>query len=87
MTDAVTLTNERKSVHGDWIVQSCLSASLKRRMHDGINWSNLSPHQKEALDMIAVKISRILSGDPNHEDHWDDIAGYAFLGKGGHKQG
>ena len=29
--------------------------------------------------MIACKIARILSGDPNWRDHWDDIAGYATL--------
>lgn len=33
----------------------------------------------EALDMIFLKISRILTGDPNHVDSWDDIAGYAKL--------
>jgi hypothetical protein len=31
------------------------------------------------LEMIAHKIARILSGDPNHRDHWEDIAGYAEL--------
>ena len=39
----------------------------------------LSPDQAEALDMIAHKIARILNGDPNHHDHWHDIAGYATL--------
>ena len=29
--------------------------------------------------MIAVKIARILNGDPNHFDSWIDIAGYATL--------
>ena len=29
--------------------------------------------------MIAVKISRILTGDPSHADNWHDIAGYATL--------
>jgi hypothetical protein len=31
------------------------------------------------LEMIAHKIGRVLAGDPNHADHWDDIAGYARL--------
>jgi hypothetical protein len=35
--------------------------------------------QDEALSMIVMKISRILTGDPNHADHWADIAGYATL--------
>ena len=29
--------------------------------------------------MFAHKIGRILVGDPNHRDHWDDISGYAVL--------
>ncbi len=29
--------------------------------------------------MIAHKIGRIVSGNPNVQDHWDDIAGYAKL--------
>lgn len=79
------LTNERKNHHGDWFKQSECANELKDRMRGQRNWHALKPYQAEALDMIATKISRILEGDPNHEDHWDDIAGYAFLGKGGHK--
>lgn len=33
----------------------------------------------EALEMIATKIGRILTGNPNNEDSWRDIAGYATL--------
>ena len=40
---------------------------------------SLTAVQTEALEMIAHKIGRILAGDPNHKDHWDDIAGYATL--------
>jgi hypothetical protein len=40
----------------------------------------LIPVHREALDMIALKLSRILSGQANFKDHWDDIAGYAKLG-------
>jgi len=29
--------------------------------------------------MIALKLSRILSGQADFKDHWDDIAGYAKL--------
>jgi len=39
----------------------------------------LDADQIEALDMIAHKIARILNGDPNYADSWDDIAGYAKL--------
>jgi hypothetical protein len=87
MNDPVALTNERKNQHGEWLVQSRLSEYIKHDMRQSPNWVGvLDPGQREALDMIAVKISRILAGDPNHADHWDDIAGYAYLGKGGHTQ-
>lgn len=42
-------------------------------------WNDLSPVQKQALTVIADKIARILSGDPNYADNWHDIQGYAKL--------
>lgn len=82
--DAKELTAERHGTHGDWRHQAGIARSIKKII-DFEAGDSLSEGQREALDMIAVKISRILSGDPNHADHWDDIAGYAYLGKGGHK--
>ena len=29
--------------------------------------------------MIAMKMARIVCGNPYHKDSWDDIAGYATL--------
>lgn len=43
------------------------------------NWRKLSAFQREALEMIAHKIGRILNGDPDYADSWHDIAGYAKL--------
>jgi hypothetical protein len=45
----------------------------------GYGFERLMDDQRETLDMIAHKIGRILAGDPNVEDHWKDIAGYATL--------
>jgi hypothetical protein len=39
----------------------------------------MAPDQWEALDMICSKISRIVNGDPDYDDSWVDIAGYAQL--------
>jgi hypothetical protein len=39
----------------------------------------MSDVQREAMHMIMLKIARIISGDNNTHDHWDDIAGYAKL--------
>lgn len=45
--------------------------------HDTGN--RLDDDQMEALDTICHKIGRIVNGDPNYADSWDDIAGYATL--------
>jgi hypothetical protein len=42
-------------------------------------WYKMRPDQREALEMIANKISRILNGNPDFVDSWEDIAGYAIL--------
>lgn len=42
-------------------------------------WEKLSDDKKEALEMIAHKIGRILNGDPEYYDSWHDIVGYAKL--------
>ena len=39
----------------------------------------LASDQKEALEMICHKMARIINGDANYADSWDDIAGYAKL--------
>lgn len=80
------LTSERKAQHGDWKLQAACARELKETIAKWDVSNKVSFDQREALDMIAVKMSRILNGDPNYADHWDDIAGYAFLGKGGHTQ-
>jgi len=39
----------------------------------------LTDPQVTSLEMIALKVTRILQGDNNHVDSWRDIAGYAEL--------
>lgn len=74
-----TLLAERQTTHGEFRENSHISQMLKTYLRQGINWGALMPYQKESLEMIAHKIGRLLSGDPTHQDHWDDIAGYARL--------
>ena len=73
------LLAERGKVHGDFTYHALFTQCLKENMRNAPNWNNLSHVQKESLEMIQHKIGRILAGDPNHADHWDDIAGYATL--------
>lgn len=77
-TIAATL-EDRRSTHGDYHNQAELSQALQDTVRTGENWRALTKVQRDALTMILVKVSRILTGDPNHADSWHDIAGYATL--------
>jgi hypothetical protein len=59
--------------------QSSCAFKLKEIAQNYNKHHPVTMQQREAIDMIMVKLSRILCGDPNHKDHWDDIAGYAML--------
>lgn len=84
--DPVALTNERKNTHGDWLEQAGLAEALQATVESSPRWQYLPAFVKQAVKMILVKISRAVSGNYSEPDHWDDIAGYAHLGKAGHKK-
>lgn len=73
------LLEERGKTHGDFTVHAIITQSIKECYGVTIGYENLTSPQKEALDMIAHKIGRIIAGNPDVKDHWDDIAGYAKL--------
>lgn len=73
------LIAERGARYGKFKDGAEIMQELKDVMRSVDGWSNLSPSQKEALDMIQHKIGRILNGDPNYDDNWKDVAGYATL--------
>jgi hypothetical protein len=76
-----TLLQTREKTHGSYHSTAKLSQALKDTMKSGTNWISLSDEQAEALEMIALKIARILSGNPDFADHWDDVIGYAKLAR------
>jgi len=69
---------ERQKTHGSFKTHALITQSLKKVASETAV-SSLTHSQAEALEMILHKIGRILNGNPNHKDHWDDIAGYATL--------
>lgn len=74
--------NERGQRYGKFTGHANITQGLKWVMascKNGESWKALDNDQKEALEMIAHKIGRILNGDPNYADSWVDIAGYAKL--------
>jgi hypothetical protein len=71
---------QRGAQYGDFNEQARVSRNIKEAMMDSPNWKVLTASQKEALEMTAVKFSRILNGNPNHYDSWHDSIGYLTLG-------
>lgn len=81
--DSITATlTERGNRYGQFKDHASASQELKAVMRDRMGpnkWDGLDADQREALEMIAHKIARIINGDPNYADSWVDIAGYAKL--------
>lgn len=71
--------NERGTRYGDFEDHAFITQDLKAVMQETPNWGALKADQKEALEMVAHKIGRILNGDPNYIDSWHDIIGYVRL--------
>lgn len=72
---------ERGARYGAFDGHAEITQNIKASMR-GSNisrWHALADDQKEALEMIAHKIGRIINGDPDYIDSWADIAGYSQL--------
>ena len=78
MTERDPLLVEREKTHGSFEIHALVTQQLKIIVCDRTD--KLNPRQIEAIEMIFHKIGRIVAGNPNFHDHWDDIAGYAKLG-------
>lgn len=76
---ATDLTSERGKTHGSFATNALISQVIKDFMRSQLGWYQLSFVQKEALDVMALKQSRILSGQSFFLDHWADVGGYAEL--------
>ena len=88
MSSVTDTLDERGKRYGDFSDHARICQDLKEVMlsttmpsaHDPQRgWAYLRPYQKQALEVIADKIARILSGDPDYADNWHDIQGYAKL--------
>lgn len=67
--------------HGNFadnaVVSQCFK-NIARKALDQSHWTGLSYVDRESIDNIALKLSRIISGHSRRE-HWEDIIGYAQL--------
>lgn len=74
-----TILEERESTYGSFTGHASITQRIKEQMRDSPNWDHLPHDMKEALEMTAHKIGRILNGDPMYLDSWIDICGYNQL--------
>lgn len=79
--DLAQLLNQRGDRYGPFLGHAQVTMDLKRVIRDHLfkRGRKLADDQQEALDMICHKIGRIINGDPDYDDSWVDIGGYAKL--------
>jgi len=83
-----SLISERHKTHGAYNDTARIIQSFKRVVRNELyhrhtrGQAPLTDSQYESMDMILVKIGRIISGDSAYEGHWSDIAGYAKIANG-----
>ena len=76
---AEELTLKRHITHGTFADNAMVAQAFKSvaRMSEG--WAKLDDVEKEAMDMVFSKFSRILSGKSMAKEHWEDVEGYSHL--------
>lgn len=79
--DVTAVLTERGNRYGKFTGHAQVTQQLKEVVTANLEQRDkrLAPDQQEALDMIMHKIGRIINGDPDYDDSWVDIAGYAKL--------
>ena len=70
---------QRGNKYGEFVDHARITQNIQAAMRDSRNWATLPTDMKEALEMTAHKIGRILNGDPTFHDSWHDIIGYIRL--------
>ena len=78
-TDVDDILDERAATYGSFEDVAETAQSIKDILYGTTGLPKIRSDQREALDMIASKIARIVNGDPDYVDSWLDIAGYATL--------
>jgi hypothetical protein len=79
MSNIEAILADRMNTHGEFEDQARVTQTIMDILSSEPGWNKLSYTQREAMHMIAHKLARAIAGNPDHPDHWDDIAGYARL--------
>jgi hypothetical protein len=78
---AEALLTARGQTHGSFRDNAHYGQSLRSLWRTSPGWAKMPAEHREALDHIAGKLSRILSGQSTVADHWADVGGYAELAR------
>lgn len=65
--------------YGSFVSHAEITQKIKRAMSSNTKWDALRDEQKEALEMVAHYVGRIINGDPDYIDSWLDIGVYSTL--------
>lgn len=76
------ISEDRNATHGEPILQFWMAQTIKGVLREGPRWTSLLDVEKEALEMLSTKLSRIVCGSSN-PDHYNDIAGYVGIASEG----
>lgn len=74
----MNLLSEREKTHGDYNEVARVSQGLKYALRHG-PIEEVPAVIRESLELICMKMARIVCGDHNERDHYLDIIGYAKL--------
>ena len=75
------ILNARELTHGDYGEVALFCDQVLRVVTAKPGWHRLNCKQKKSMLEIVSKMARILCGDPDFDDHWADIVGYAELAR------
>jgi hypothetical protein len=76
------ILEDREKRYANFAHNAHIVQALRRILHDQVTWKALPFDSQLAIEMILLKIVRIVNGGmPDYIDNWLDIAGYATLVK------
>ena len=79
MAKTEEILEERGARYGSFKNKSKIAQEIKKSMQSGPSYKGMSDDKKQAMEMFANKIARIVNGDPDYDDSWQDICGYSQL--------
>ena len=77
--NATELLDTRQTTHGSFRDNAEFAQKIRNLYRASPSWLAMPYEHREALDMMATKFSRILSGQSDCRQHWEDVEGYARL--------